>query len=151
MRLTHRKRDLAQAAANVPGEPPMRAQMIRQLLPLSLLSVLCACSGGTAEDDAAEQESAIVAAQQAAESAATPPPNGAADAPPPAPTCDASLVQGLVGQANDAAKAEQARVDAGAKSVRILEPNAMVTMEFDGERLNIEVDDQGQIIAVRCG
>jgi hypothetical protein len=129
----------------------MRARTFRPLLSLSLLSVLCACSGGSPEDDAAEQEHAIVAAQQAAESAATPPPNGSADAPPPAPTCDASQVQGLVGQPNDEAKAEQARVDAGASHVRVLKPGEMVTMEFDGKRLNIEVDAEDRVVAVRCG
>jgi hypothetical protein len=130
----------------------MAARPIRLSLSLILLSALCACSaGGTADEDAVEQEQAIVAAQEAAESAATPPPNGSADAPPPALECDASQVQGLVGQALDEAKAEQARADAGAKHVRILKPGQMVTMEFDGERLNIEVDDKGTITALRCG
>ena len=51
----------------------------------------------------------------------------------------------------DEATAEQARSDAGAKTVRVLEPGQMVTMEFDGERLNIEVDDKRTITALRCG
>ena len=73
-----------------------------RLLPLALVTVLAACSpGNTPEDDGTEQEQAITAAQQAAESAKVPPPNGAADAPPPAPTCDATQVQGLVGQVLD--------------------------------------------------
>ena len=37
------------------------------------------------------------------------------------------------------------------KTVRVLEPGQMVTMEFDGERLNIEVDATKKIVAVRCG
>ena len=99
-----------------------------RLLPLALVAVLAACSpGNTPEDDGTEQEQAITAAQQAAESAKVPPPNGAADSPPPA------------------------RADAGAKTVRVLEPDQMVTMEFDGERLNIEVDATKKIVAVRCG
>lgn len=130
----------------------MRAMSIRYLVSATVLSTLCACSAGNAPtDDGAEQEQAITAAQQAAESAATPPANGEADVPPPAPTCDASQVQGLVGQKVDAAASEQARVDAGADSVRLLEPGQMVTMEFDGKRLNIEVDASGVVIAVRCG
>lgn len=123
-----------------------------RLLPLALVAVLAACSpGNMPEDDGTEQEQAITAAQQAAESAKVPPPNGAADAPPPAPTCDATQVQGLVGQPLEDATAEQARTDAGAKTVRVLEPDQMVTMEFDGERLNIEVDATKKIVAVRCG
>ncbi len=121
------------------------------LLPLALLAALSACSAGNApEDDGAEQEQALTAAQQAADSAATPPPNGTVDAAPPL-ECDATPVQGLVGQTLEEATAEQARVDTGAKSVRVLEPGQMVTMEFDGERLNIEVDAARKIIALRCG
>ena len=123
-----------------------------RLLPLALVAVLAACSpGNTPEAAGPEQEQATTAAQQPAESAKVPPPNGAADAPPPAPTCDATQVQGLVGQVLEDATAEQARVDAGAKTVRVLEPDQMVTMEFDGERLNIEVDATKKIVAVRCG
>jgi hypothetical protein len=51
----------------------------------------------------------------------------------------------------DDAVAEQARSDAGAKHVRVLKPDQRVTMEFDGERLNLEVDAEGRITSVRCG
>jgi 23S rRNA G2445 N2-methylase RlmL len=130
----------------------MRTRPIRLLLSIALLPALAACSaGGTPEDDGAEQEQAIAAAQQAAESAATPPAGGTIDAAPPAQTCDASQVQGLVGQKVDDAIAEQARSDAGARRVRLLKPDQMVTMEFDGERLNLEVDAEGRITSVRCG
>lgn len=126
--------------------------MTRLLLPFTLIAALSACSAGTApDDDATEQEQALTAAQQAAESAAAPPAPPAIDTASPEPECDASQVQGLVGQALDDAKAEQARTDASAKSVRVLEPGAVVTMEFDSKRLNIEVDAAGKITAVRCG
>ena len=46
---------------------------------------------------------------------------------------------------------EAARVSAGALMVRILRPGQMVTKEFDPERLNLEVDAAGRIIAARCG
>jgi hypothetical protein len=131
----------------------MRAILIRLPASFVLLSALAACSAGSApEDDAAEQEQAIAAAANAAASAAAPPPaNGAADAAPPALTCDASQVQGLVGKKADDTVAEQARTDAGAARVRLLHPDQMVTMEFDSERLSLEVDATGQIVAVRCG
>ena len=130
----------------------MHIRPLRSLLPIALFGALCACSADRTPDDGAEQEHAITAAQQAADSAAAAPAaEAAADKAPPAPECDASQVQGLVGQTLDEAKAEQARVDAGATRVRVLKPGEMVTMEFDGERLNIEVDDKGAITAVRCG
>ncbi|KAF1694144.1 I78 family peptidase inhibitor [Pseudoxanthomonas koreensis] len=128
----------------------MQTHLLRTLLPLALATALCACSAGTApEDDGAEQEQALADAQQAAESAATPPEGTGAAAPPL--ECDDTQVQGLVGQVLEESTAEQARVDAGAKSVRVLEPGQMVTMEFDGERLNIEVDGERKIVALRCG
>lgn len=131
----------------------MTARTTRLLLPLTLLAALCACSDGKApEDDGAEQEQALAAAQQAAESAATPPPAGTVDAAPPPPMeCDATQLQGLVGQVLEESATEQARADAGAKSVRVLKPGDMVTMEFNSERLSIEVDAAGKITSLRCG
>lgn len=46
---------------------------------------------------------------------------------------------------------EQARNDAGANAVRVLKPGQMTTMEFNGERLNLEVDAKNMITSVRCG
>uniref|UniRef100_UPI001F49575D I78 family peptidase inhibitor n=1 Tax=Xanthomonas vesicatoria TaxID=56460 RepID=UPI001F49575D len=46
---------------------------------------------------------------------------------------------------------KQTRRDSGAKSVRVLKPGQMVTMEVHGERLNLEVDAKSVVTAVRCG
>lgn len=97
-----------------------------------------------------EQEQVAAKAQQAAEQAAKPNPASAPEAPPVG-TCDASQAQGLVGQAAEQALVDQARIDTGSKSVRVLTPNQMVTMEFNGERLNIEVDAKNVVTGVRCG
>ncbi|MEE7546414.1 peptidase inhibitor I78 family protein [Xanthomonas sp. Kuri4-1] len=66
-------------------------------------------------------------------------------------TCDATQVQSLVGQTLTEAVSSQAREDAGAKSVRVLKPGQAVTMEFNGERLNLEVDAHNVVASVRCG
>jgi hypothetical protein len=34
--------------------------------------------------------------------------------------------------------------------VRVLRPGQAVTMEFNAERLNLEVDATGRIVAARC-
>ena len=140
---------------SVDNDPPAAMRYTESRMSKAAMSVVADLDKDTVDFkenyDGTEQEQAITAAQQAAESAKVPPPNGAADAPPPAPTCDATQVQGLVGQVLEDATAEQARADAGAKTVRVLEPDQMVTMEFDGERLNIEVDATKKIVAVRCG
>ena len=66
-------------------------------------------------------------------------------------TCDAAPAQSFVGQNNTAKVVEAARVRSGALMVRVLRPGQMVTKEFDAQRLNLEVNAAGRIIAVRCG
>lgn len=79
---------------------------------------------------------------------------GPATGPTGAPlggTCDAAPAQSFVGQNNTAKVVEAARVRSGALMVRVLRPGQMVTKEFDAQRLNLEVNATGRIIAVRCG
>lgn len=79
---------------------------------------------------------------------------GPATGPTGAPlggTCDAAPAQSFVGQNNTAKVVEAARVRSGALMVRVLRPGQMVTKEFDAQRLNLEVNAAGRIIAVRCG
>ena len=120
----------------------------RNTLPLIAATVLAftlaACNAPPPE----EQDQALDQAQQAAAEAAAPAPDAAT---PPAGSCDASQVQGLVGQPYSDAVGEQARQDAGAEKVRTLKPNQPITMEYLGERLNIEVDENNLVSGVRCG
>lgn len=116
------------------------------LATVSLMLSLIACNGPAAD----EQDAAQAQAQQAAEAAATPNPD-AAVAPPPVGNCDASQVQGLVGQPFNEALLEQAKQDAAATQVRVLKPDTVTTMEFFGERLNLEVDEKNVVSDVRCG
>lgn len=126
----------------------MRARPI-QLACLLLTVFLAGCTAdGPAPQDDSERDEAGVAARQAAESAAA---AAGGTATPPAPTCDASQAQGQVGKPVDDAWLEQARVDTGAERVRVLKPGQPVTMEFDGARLNVEVDADGKVASLRCG
>lgn len=76
-------------------------------------------------------------------------------APPPPPLqqsgCDAAGAQFAVGQVFNAPLAEQARQGARAETYRRLRPGQIVTMEFNGSRLNIDVDAGERILRVRCG
>jgi hypothetical protein len=75
-------------------------------------------------------------------------------APDPAPVsgrCNAAPAQFAVGRTADAALENEARTRAGAKTVRVLKPNQIVTMEFNAERLNLSVDDTGRVTRVNCG
>ena len=70
---------------------------------------------------------------------------------PPGDICDAKPAQGVLGQQPTVKVIEQARVRSGARMARVLRPGQMVTKEFDQQRLNLELDASGKIIAVRCG
>lgn len=71
--------------------------------------------------------------------------------PPRGGNCDAGPAQGLVGQGATARNLETARVRSGAHMARTIRPGQMVTKEFDPERLNVELDAGGRILALRCG
>lgn len=86
-----------------------------------------------------------------APSAATVPTQSQAQAPAPDMLCNAQPAQAAVGQSSTASVVESARARSGARMVRILRPGQMVTKEFDTQRLNLEVDANGRILAVRCG
>ncbi|TAK09484.1 MAG: hypothetical protein EPO38_09440, partial [Rhizorhabdus sp.] len=47
--------------------------------------------------------------------------------------------------------AEEARAAARARAVRVIRPNQAVTMDFRPDRLNIETDDGGIVLSLRCG
>ncbi len=98
-----------------------------------------------------EQQQALVQAEQRAELAAQPAPAAPPAAAVDAAACDAVQAQWLVGKTPTEAEVEQARTDAGAQSVRSLKPDQVVTMEFNATRLNLDVDDAGTVVGVRCG
>ncbi len=80
----------------------------------------------------------------------------AAGTPEPPPSaaarrCNAAPAQFAVGRTADAALAEEARIRSGARTVRVLRPNEVVTMEFNAERLNLAVDQAGRVTRVNCG
>ncbi len=66
-------------------------------------------------------------------------------------SCSAEAAQGYVGQKAERSVVGSAVKASGAKTVRVIEPDMMVTMDFRGDRLNIRVDAAGKIIAIECG
>lgn len=116
-------------------------------LPLTAATLLTLCLAAcTPKPD--EQEQALAQSEERAEAAAQPAP----PTPPAAATaCDDSQAQWAVGKKVIEAEVEQARKDSGAEIVRTLKPDQAVTMEFNGNRLNLDLDDTGTVTAVRCG
>jgi hypothetical protein len=66
-------------------------------------------------------------------------------------SCSAEAAQGYVGQKAERSVVESAIKASGAKSVRVIEPDMMVTMNLRGDRLNIRVDAAGKITTITCG
>lgn len=65
--------------------------------------------------------------------------------------CGASLVQSFVGIRANTALREEITTRSGARSIRWIEPGMAVTMDYRGDRLNAELDQDGVITAMRCG
>jgi hypothetical protein len=76
-----------------------------------------------------------------------------ADVPPPTAggVCNADAVSWAIGHAATAEVAERARVESGSNDVRVIEPGQAVTMDYRGDRLNIDVNERGAITGLRCG
>lgn len=110
---------------------------------LGCLTALFLALAACASSKPADETSAPVASAENV-SAETP-------APDMAPTCDAGKAQSFVGQVASAEVQAQARDAAGAASVRTLKPNQPTTREFMAQRLNLHVDDAGNVTSVNCG
>jgi hypothetical protein len=71
--------------------------------------------------------------------------------PIPGVECNASKLGGLTGKTRSPEAEAEARRLSGANVVRWLEPNAIVTMEFRADRLNLHLGTDGKIGSARCG
>lgn len=65
--------------------------------------------------------------------------------------CDADRAAWAIGQQASAEVMERIRADTRSSKARLIRPGQMVTMEYDGTRVNVDVDDRNVITAVRCG
>lgn len=65
--------------------------------------------------------------------------------------CNAQAAQSFVGKSNTASTLEAARKRSGSYMARVLREGQPATMEYNQERLNLIVNDAGQITAARCG
>ena len=77
-----------------------------------------------------------------------------AQAPPPPAVgsdCNAAPAQFAVGQAYGEALADEVRRRSGASSVRVIRPGMAVTMDFNAQRVNLDLDGGSRVTRVRCG
>jgi hypothetical protein len=79
---------------------------------------------------------------------------GCATAPPAqagAGKCDASKAQKLIGRTRSAKTGAEALRLSGAKSLRWIAPDAMVTMDYREDRVNLRLDSKNRLVAINCG
>jgi hypothetical protein len=69
----------------------------------------------------------------------------------PAGVCDAKPLAWTIGKAADADLLARAQAESGARTVRVLHPGQMITMEFSETRLNLRVDTAGKVLSYSCG
>jgi LmbE family N-acetylglucosaminyl deacetylase len=65
--------------------------------------------------------------------------------------CDAHAAQFAVGYTSTDALSDEVRRRSGARLVRLLRPGQVTTMEYSGERINLELDEGNRVTGVRCG
>ncbi|PJI50544.1 MAG: hypothetical protein CTR55_04200 [Pseudomonas sp.] len=103
----------------------------RALLPLLAVATLAGCSSKDSSSDATQPAADNPAAMTG--------------------TCNAKAVQAIVGKVITPTLTEEARRDAGASVARVLTPHQPVTMEYNSQRLNIDVDGNQVVKQVSCG
>ncbi len=69
----------------------------------------------------------------------------------PGVECNADSVSGLIGKNRSAEVEAEALKLSGAKTVRWLTPDSMMTMDFRVDRLNLHLGTDGKIGSARCG
>ena len=74
-----------------------------------------------------------------------------AAAPAPETDCDAEAAASFVGQAATPDVVEAARLAAHAAEVRVIPKDGGATRDFKPGRLNVMLDEAGQIAELRCG
>lgn len=65
--------------------------------------------------------------------------------------CSAEHATALVGKTYSPAMDAEVKRLTGATTIRALPPGAAATMDFREDRVNLDLDAEGRIVAVRCG
>jgi hypothetical protein len=65
--------------------------------------------------------------------------------------CNAAGAQFAIGRIASGSLVEQARVLSGALMARVLRPGQVVTLEFNAQRLNLDLDSANVVTRARCG
>jgi hypothetical protein len=115
---------------------------------VSLTAALAVALGACASNqgDTAPAASPTAAAEASPAAAPATPPGDATM------QCSAAAAQSFVGrEASDTTVAEAQAAAGATGTVRVIKPGQPVTMDFRGDRLNVEVDERNAIVRITCG
>lgn len=113
--------------------------MIRTLFPLILVAGLTACASSGPQNAASDSTPAYDTSSSTSSGNAS------------MTNCDAEPVQNLVGQKYSESRDSQLKSGANATQLRVLKPGQVMTMEYNPSRLNVIVESDDAISALRCG
>jgi Peptidase inhibitor I78 family len=65
--------------------------------------------------------------------------------------CDATATTDLVGKVADATLGSDALKRSGARTIRWLRPDSMMTMDYRVDRLNVRIDAANRVAGFTCG
>ncbi|HTK01156.1 MAG TPA: I78 family peptidase inhibitor [Bordetella sp.] len=65
--------------------------------------------------------------------------------------CDAQPVQNMIGTKLSSSVENQIKQASSSSKTRVLKPGEVMTMEYDPQRINLILDQQGALTALRCG
>ncbi|TLF47545.1 hypothetical protein FEI13_15170 [Halomonas urmiana] len=108
-----------------------KAMPAKALAPIAAALLLAGCVGGSPPP---------------AEAPAPPPPSVAAGE-----SCDATSLQGRVGERFTATLGETLQAESGATTLRVLRPGTAATLDYRQDRLNVRLDERDLITAIDCG
>jgi hypothetical protein len=66
-------------------------------------------------------------------------------------SCDAQPVQKMIGTKLTGSVEDQIKQASSSSKTRVLKPGEVMTMEYDPHRINLILDGQGALTALRCG
>jgi hypothetical protein len=140
--------------------------MIRKLIPVVLIASLAACANTGRQASPTDTDSTTSSAPSAStdsygstespgatDSGST---GGAYGAGYGAPLfgsrgCDAQPVQKMIGTRLTSSVENQIKQESSSTRIRVLKPGEVMTMEYDPQRINLILDQQGALTALRCG
>jgi len=65
--------------------------------------------------------------------------------------CNVEQIQGVLGKIANTKLIQQVQQQANAKNLRVLAPGDAATMDYNPQRLNIDIDESEVIIRLSCG